>query len=81
MMVLPHIYGGPAFPQTNDSWFEGMTLRDWFAGMIIGGVIDVFDLIAVGSDAAKAKKSIEMAQAAYALASAMLAERDKEEEK
>lgn len=37
--------GGPAFPQTNDSWQgphavpEGMSLRDWFAGMAIQGML------------------------------------------
>ena len=69
--------GGPAFPQTNDSWFgsdgnsvcpEGMSLRDWFAGQALSG------LIGLDSDA----DARGIAHDAYLYAGAMLAERAKE---
>lgn len=63
----------PAFPQTQWSMWggdgrEGMTLRDWFAGqaLIANGPINWHP-----SDRASA------AQAAYAIADAMLAERER----
>ena len=40
--------GGPAFPQTADSWYrrgngspvpEGMSLRDWFAGQALAELV------------------------------------------
>jgi len=32
--------GGPAFPQGDDgSWGTGMTLRDWFAGQALAGML------------------------------------------
>ena len=33
--------GGPAFPYTSDggSWDTGMTLRDWFAGQALVGLL------------------------------------------
>jgi hypothetical protein len=31
--------GGPAFPSHPDSAYAGMTLRDWFAGMALQGMI------------------------------------------
>lgn len=82
--------GGPAFPGglyepqnggTNDRepWNTGMTIRDWFAGQAIAGVIG-----AVSNDT---EAHIEMkktgssagyfARCAYAVADAMLAEREK----
>jgi len=76
--------GGPAFPQTHESWGgngeaspvpEGMTLRDWFAGQALAG----FSLYT-------AQKGYPIqpgdpdnrwaAEAAYALADAMLSERE-----
>lgn len=63
--------GGPAFPFT---WAgqEGMSLRDWFAGQALPGLIG---LMAV---ATKIPDDVEQvtAKAAYALADAMLKERE-----
>ena len=62
--------GGPAFPQ-NDALInrinnhDGMSLRDWFAGVAVHEM----------SSCEITKKNI--AEAAYALADAMLAEREK----
>ena len=61
--------GGPAFPTTKplDGWGDpnqGMTLRDYFAAMVMQG------LCANGNT-----KATEIAQAAYIVADAMLKER------
>lgn len=33
-------FGGPAFPfQANGTSFTGMTLRDWFAGQALAGIL------------------------------------------
>jgi hypothetical protein len=62
--------GGPAFPRPdwNGSWrgpdtFPGMSLRDWFAGQALASFVP---------DTPQNK-----AEAAYAIADAMLAERAK----
>ena len=63
--------GGPAFPRQNDQHYQGeqgMSLRDWFAGMALGGYM-VSDLAVNGPLAA---------QMCYEIADAMIAERDKE---
>jgi len=65
--------GGPAFPredyQTNCApGQQGMSLRDWFAGMALGGYM-VSDLAVNGPMAA---------QMCYEIADAMIAEREKE---
>lgn len=65
--------GGPAFPTTvhpnssdgHDGMMTGMSLRDWFAGQAVGG------LIAAGFDMADAVRC------AFATADAMIAERSK----
>jgi hypothetical protein len=31
--------GGPAFPMHPNSWEYGMTLRDWFAGQALAGML------------------------------------------
>lgn len=70
---------GPAFPrpysQSGDALagydhlaFPGMSLRDWFAGQIVAGVIRELPL---GSD-----HSASIARMAYALADAMLKARN-----
>ena len=71
-MGLP---GGPAFPISipgcGDNGCWGMSLRDWFAGQALGGVI---------STAAKGWGTIVpegIAQNCYLFADAMLAEREK----
>jgi hypothetical protein len=73
--------GGPAFPTKIDGLgeagiptvkFNGMTLRDWFAGQAITGAL------ANGDDFEFAEWD-NCAKYAYALADAMLAERNKKE--
>lgn len=63
--------GGPAFPFDNaiDGW-DGMSLRDWFAGMVLQG-----DLAnpSVGFETPETA-----AKSAYEQADAMIAERGKE---
>ena len=75
--------GGPAFPTMGLGYdkegkavevrYEGMSLRDWFAGMAISGILG-----------APAQKSLSLeeainrfSEASYALADAMLQEREK----
>lgn len=69
--------GGPAFPTeartlfpTNKAsfWCDGMSLRDWFAGMALQG-INTQELMFA-----------EAARYAYQIADAMLKERDKKRE-
>jgi hypothetical protein len=64
--------GGPAFPHTVKGacltqYHSGMTLRDWFAGQAMIGLVPA---IAEEADA------INIGRAAYKLADAMLAARD-----
>ena len=63
--------GGPAFPCTDAKGFtsEGMSLRDYFAGQALAGLLACMKT--TGS-----KK--EFAMDAYTQADAMLAEREKE---
>jgi hypothetical protein len=64
--------GGPAFPQAlqgrrgDDPEYQGMTLRDYFAGQAISGI----------SESIKLSRMI--ANEAYQIADAMLKERAKE---
>jgi hypothetical protein len=64
--------GGPAYPVICEEWPNqpGMTLRDWFAGQALAG------LLASGG---KYSKGFECkgAEECYAQADAMLAEREK----
>ena len=73
--------GGPAFPSNNHPSTQaheavlGMTLRDWFAGQALPTVVDgALKLLRATEQMPAADK---MAHAAYVLADAMLAERDK----
>jgi hypothetical protein len=71
--------GGPAFPSTiqyfpddkNANEEQGMTLRDWFAGQALAGMISGLDAKSEGSQAIK-----PIAAAAYDFADAMLAARE-----
>ena len=54
--------GGPAFPFSDDVDCEGMSLRDWFAGLAMQG------MMASGSQAPDDRLAAE----AYAAADAML---------
>ena len=74
-MPHPQNDGGPAFPRMGEGFGNplydapGMSLRDWFAGMTIVGHLDVlFDREASWE---------EIAEWAFDLADAMLAEREK----
>ena len=81
--------GGPAYPcSVKERWdgheyiinHSGMSLRDWFAGMAISGL-----MVGVGgyindeeyTPYAKGHCNAAMSERAYALADAMIAERDK----
>ena len=70
--------GGPAFPRTGDTdprmadydqsdWHSGMSLRDWFAGQAISPML----VQAYGTT------PLILAQKAYEMADALLAERSK----
>lgn len=77
--------GGSAFPSTQDQWergMEGMTLRDWFAGQALAGMLadskrteNLSD--ATNNDISKIAKI--NARWAYRLANAMIAAREKQE--
>lgn len=57
-------YGGPAFPTlTDDRYFHGMDLRDYFAAKAMQGLISCGDEPFLISD---------MAESAYEMADAML---------
>ena len=59
--------GGPAFPSQNGHYFEpGMTLRDWFAGQALAGMLD----------RAYGIKCEIIAARSYEMADAMLAARN-----
>ena len=63
--------GGPAFPieTTATPWAEGMTLRDWFAGQALVGIIN-----ACAMDTRERGETTEnmFARKAYSIADAML---------
>lgn len=65
--------GGPAFP-TKDAQGNiqpGMSLRDWFAGQALAGIMGNSRLITVLADS-----KIDPAYCAYDMADSMLAERE-----
>ncbi len=75
--------GGPAFPGTEHTFYDGvpqvgadhqgMSLRDWFAGQALAGLI-----ANPNRDATRGKKGVEpIAQYAYEYADAMLEARKK----
>jgi len=67
-----HKTGGAAFPLESDYGSQsGMTLRDYFAGQVIGGLLECSSLRS-SSDHSLA------AEVAYRVADAMIAEREKE---
>lgn len=62
--------GGPAFPEVcGGSIIPGMTLRDYFAGQALAGMMANAESWSVSSE--------KLAGYAYSAADAMLAERDK----
>lgn len=69
--------GGPVFPVKDDrDHFNGMTLRDYFAGKALEGLISkmAFELHADHEKAKEVHKCL--AQSAYSYADAMLKERE-----
>lgn len=62
--------GGPAFPVGSGDMRDptGMTLRDWFAGMAMQGLVS----------SPRSIPRATMAEHAYLMADAMIAEREKE---
>lgn len=62
--------GGPAFPVHPEgaSWHNGMSMRDWFAGMALQSIIRRYE---------KPYMEADDAEWAYSIADAMLAEREK----
>lgn len=68
-------YGGPAFPCDSMKQFptqEGMTLRDWFAGQALAGIMANSKLMIVLDE-----KKQDPASCAYQMADFMLSERNK----
>lgn len=80
--------GGPAFPCHNDSnkeyyWIkQGMTLRDWFAGMALNAQITQWERWnrKENGQSPSDRLAILIAEDCYDIADAMLAARDGKEE-
>lgn len=77
--------GGPAFPRPDTTWnptadlvgaqgHPGMTLRDWFAGQTIAGLLASGALYTTSGKPAVTE---DFAQGSYIMADAMLVEREK----
>jgi hypothetical protein len=69
--------GGPAFPRPANppynSSANGMSLRDWFAGQALAGIMANARLVTV-----LAESKQDPASCAYEMAEFMMAERDKQ---
>lgn len=73
--------GGPAFPEAywatpesdEPSYRSGMSLRDWFAGQALAGILAFPGAV----DGNREKSKGFVAKAAYTYADALLAERSK----
>ena len=84
MSSLSKDNGGPAFPAPVDVKTDfslrdvtsGMTLRDWFAGQALAGILGSGDFLSP-EGLFMENGAGAMSQAAYLLADAMLAERSK----
>jgi hypothetical protein len=82
--------GGPAFPHSAPEGCapnEGMTLRDWFAGMALQGLIASLagKHVAISADKIRRKKGIPknrmewlVSKCSYDYADTMIAEREKQ---
>ena len=79
-MRTENVVGGPAFPIEDRTLYRGMTLRDWFAGHFAGSLVTVMmdPATKIEGYTPGEEGSPYIAQAAYRLADAMLAEREKE---
>jgi hypothetical protein len=68
----------PAFPCVHDKHLqEGMTLRDWFAGQALAGLMSNAN-IPFAPDYAECEPA-QIADASYCIADAMLAERERQQ--
>lgn len=64
--------GGPAFPSEEFPQFEGMSLRDYFAGQALAGICA--NLSEMTEESRRAEK---IAEDAYTIADAILRERQR----
>lgn len=69
--------GGPAFPSkaNNTDKFEGMSLRDWFAGQALAGILASPNTIKINDEPIGSAN--EYADVAYGVADVMLERRKK----
>jgi hypothetical protein len=71
--------GGPAFPSTHPHGREeGMSLRDWFAGMAMQSIILSWQNVPTSDVPSEIELLRSTAEDAYRFADAMLKERSKE---
>ncbi len=68
------LVGGPAFPVAQDWRYEGLSLRDYFAGQALAGMSGYFVTPTYDKDCGT-RRVLEVAVTAYGLADAMLARR------
>ena len=68
--------GAPAFPCQNN-WDSGMSLRDWFAGQALKGMLSSGDGVDTEDGANNSTEPDDMALVAYEYADAMLEARRK----
>lgn len=69
-----------AFPVSNEAEVngqQGMTLRDWFAGRIAAGLCSAADSNGMWTAPIEHGQAVIVAERAYAVADALLAERTK----
>ena len=66
--------GGPAFP-TGDGVFGGMSLRDWFAGQALVGLMSQMSGVLAMYDTDDPEQATTVAFLAYKAADAMLKKR------
>ena len=81
---MPKNDGGPAFPVTDRSrsHYPGMSLRQWYAGMALQGLIAVPETLLAIYDQSKLDREdmdVTMAKAALGMADAMLAQEAEDE--
>ena len=79
--------GGTAFPTLNGyENYSGMSLRDWFAGQALNGILsavtpEIAEAINANAELAGSEVDEHTASLAYHQADAMLTQREKETEK